>query len=1003
MQKSTHKWRLVLLLTLISCFISIDSFSQLSFTFTPVSGTWNSISGTTVFTNSEDDRVSGNLFLGFTFYYAGGAYTDFRVSTNGWISLGNNTTSSLNGNALTTTGNGPIIAPLWDDLLVPANSLTYQVTGTAGTRVLTVQWNNVRWNYNATGAVISFQAKFYEGTNIIEFIYDQNNRSVNNGSASIGINGGVNSNDFYSVSGNNTSAVATYGSETNWLYQKPDDGMTYRWTPNNMTYVSSTTGQVLGNVSKCNNLQQGIISVQVQTKGVTSPINLTQLKFDIVTTAISNLTGIHVYFTGDASGFAPANEFGSGTITPATGTITVTGTQKLVTGTNYFWIAFDVSPTAVATQTLDARCTEVTVAGTAYAPTVTNPASWRTIVDCNASIGPGGITGASFWVKADAGTSSTTDNTKISAWNDQSGNARHATNGTTDKQPTYLNNSTKNMNFNPVVDFDDASQSTTYGDFMDITGNGILSTGNNPYEAYAVIVPGANNLTTPGKFLFAGEAGMNKFNSFDVRSGYSVNDSWNMNDLILGNVWAPDALSMFTFDYNYTRRETFRAGASIGSVTGAGRTTANSNNALGFQKSGNLEFYDGSIAEIITYANTSHGTVTREKVESYLGIKYGVTLAHNYRASDNTIVWNIASNAAYNNNIIGIARDDNGALLQKQARSTSSQPDILTIYIGAAEVVSQASNTGTFTAGDKSFFMAGHNNGLPYASYLFTGERPTGICCRLVREWLVQKTNFTNADVKLKFNFDAITPGYITLNASDLRLLVDADGNFSNATILSSPTISITASGGVATITVPASVFNSTPYFTLASVTNNTALPLQLKAFSGLCRDQSVQVKWTTGTATTADFTIERSHDKLNFSPAGTLKSNASGNYAWTDQSPLPGTVYYRLKTTNDNGMTLYSTVITVNSCNTTGIQLSTNPVTNESTLMLQLSQNNLTEITLYDLMGRRFEVAGLTGKKSMEKGVYNIPVKLPGTVAGMYLLHVVVNGERQVYRIIKK
>ena len=1001
MQRHLHKWRLVLLLIAISCLNSINAFSQLSFTFSSVSGSWNSISGTTVFTSNEDDRLSSNLFLGFTFYYAGGAYSDFRVSTNGWLSLGNNTTNTLNSNALTTTGNGPIIAPLWDDLWIPANGLSYQVTGTTGSRVLTVQWNNARWNYSATAAVISFQVKLYEGTNVIEFIYDQNNKSVKDGSASIGINGGVSATDFYSVSGLDGSAVATYGSETNWLYQKPEDGRTYRWTPNNMTYLSSTTGQITTNVSKCNTLQQGIISVQVVTKGVTSPINLTQIKFDIVTTAVANLTGIHVYYTGDANGFAPANEFGGATITPVATTITVNGSQRLVPGTNYFWIAYDVNPAAPAAATLDARCTEFTVAGTAYAPSVTNPASWRTIVACTAA--PGGITGPSFWVKADAGTSSTTDNTKISSWNDQSGNTRHATSSSTDHQPRYRNTATKNMNFNPVVDFDEADQDVDDADFMDITSHGVMSTASNPYEVYAVIVPGAKNLSTPGKFLFAGEAGMNKFNAFDVRSGYSVNDSWNMNDLIVGNMWATDTLSMFTFDYNYSRRETFKAGASIGTQTGFGRIATNMNNALGYQKSGNLEFYDGSIAEIITYANTSHGTTTREKVESYLAIKYGVTLPHNYRASDNTIVWNVATNAAYNNNIIGIARDDIGSLLQKQSRSTSSRPDVLTVYIGASETVNQATNTGSFTAGDKSFFVVGHNNGLPFASYQFTGERPTGICCRIVREWLVQKTNFTNTDVKLKFNFDAITPGYITLNASDLRLLVDADGNFSNATILSSPTLTITTSGAVATVTVPASVFNSTPYFTLASVSTTTILPLQLKAFSGLCKDQAVQVKWTTATPAIADFSVERSNDKVNFSAAGTVKRNASGNYVWTDQSPLPGTIYYRLKTTNENDMVLYSPIITVSSCNTTGIQLSTNPVTNESTLMLQLSQNGVTEISVYDLMGRRSDVGGLTGKRSMERGVHYIPVNIPGTVAGMYLLHVVVNGERHVYRIIKK
>jgi hypothetical protein len=1002
MQKSLRWWRLVFLLTLTSCFNSLTTNAQIGFTFSTSSGSYNAIAGTVINTAAADDVISTNLFLGFTFYYAGGAYTDFRVSSNGFISLGNNTTNSMPTNNLSTTGNGPIVAPLWDDLLVPANGMSYQVTGTAGSRILTVQWANVRWSRTASNSIINFQVKFYEGTNVIEFIYDPTTRTPNNASASIGLSGGGAISDFYSVLIDaSLVATATYGSETNWNYRKPDDGDTYTWTPNNMFYVSSTTGQVTGNVSKCNNLQQAIISVQILTRGTVTPIALTQMKFDIVTTNVANLTGLHVYYSGNATGFAPANELGGVTITPATGTITVNGSQRLVTGTNYFWITYDVSPTAVSTQTLDARCTEITVSGTAYAPTITNPSGWRTIVDCSAA--PGGITGSSFWVKANAGTSTTTNNGKVATWNDQSGNARHATNATSANQPTYLNNSTNNMNYNPVVDFDAAAQSTAAADYMDINTSGILSTGNNPYEVYAVIVPGVGNLSAPGKFLFAGEAGMNKFNSFDVRSSYAVNDSWNMSDLIINNIWTTDKASMLTFDYNYNRRETFNAGTSIGVLNGSGRTTANLNNALAYQRTGNLEFYDGGIAEIITYANASHGTTTREKVQSYLAVKYGVTLSHNYRNSDGAVVWNVATNAAYNNNIIGIARDDNGAQLQKQSKSTSVQQDILAIYIGASETVDQATNTGSFTAGDKSYFMVGSNNAPPVGGFPANPEKPTGICCRIPREWLVQKTNFTNTDVKLKFDFNSITPGYNPLNAGDLRLLVDADGNFTNATILNTPTITINAAAGIATITVPASTFNSTPYFTLASVSANTILAIQLKSFAGICKDQAIQLRWTSLTPTAYDFTVERSQDKVNFSPVGTVKDNVTDIFSWTDQAPLPGTLYYRLKTTQDNGSTLYSTILTVNSCNTTAIQLYTNPSTNESTLMLQLQKNDQPEISLYDLAGRRVEVQGLTGKRTMDKGVHYLPVTIPGKVAGMYMLHVTLNGEQHVFKVLKR
>jgi hypothetical protein len=280
---------------------------------------------------------------------------------------------------------------------------------------------------------------------------------------------------------------------------------------------------------------------------------------------------------------------------------------------------------------------------------------------------------------------------------------------------------------------------------------------------------------------------------------------------------------------------------------------------------------------------------------------------------------------------------------------------------------------------------------------------PAGVCCRIDREWLVQQTNFTNTDIKLEFNFNSVTPGTVPLNTADLRLLVDADGNFTNATILNTPTISISSGSGIATITVPASAFIGKAYFTLASVSTNTLLPIELNSFTGLCRDSDIQIKWTTAQTATTDFTLERSADKVNFSAIGVVKSNISGYYTWVDQSPLPGTMYYRLKTVAGNGSTQYSSIIAVTSCNQNHTMLTTDPVTGESMLTLQLLRSETTEISLFDGLGQKLNAPGVTGKRSMTRGVYYIPVKIPGSAAGMYLLHVNINGDKQVYRILKR
>jgi hypothetical protein len=1003
MQKSLLQWRLSVLLLFVVCsFSKFSANAQLSYSFTQSTGTYNSISGTSVFGALADNDISGLLDIGFSFTYGCNVYTQFKVSSNGFISLGNSTLKNMSSNLLSITGNGPILAPLWDDLMITANNLAYTTSGSSGNKILTVQWNSARWDKNAGNSVISFQVKLYENGNAIEFIYNQNGTNVSNGSASIGISGGYVATDFYSLSNvGGTTAVSTYGTETNNLNTRPVNGKTFKFTPNNMSFTSATTTQITTNLSKCNNLQQAIVGVQVVTAGCKSAISATEFQFNLTgTTANSDVTGIHIYYTADNSGYSPVNEFNASAITvpTGTGTVTVTGSRTLVAGINYFWIAYDVNSAATTGNDLDAQCTQIKVGGSNRTLTITDPTGVRDIVNCAAA--PGGVTNASFWIKGNQFATSTANGAKVSAWNDNSGSSRHATNATTANQPTYRDNATQNINFYPVVEFDDASQDAATADFMDINNGGILSADNNAYEVYAVIVPGVNNLSMPGKFLFAGDVNPNCFNSFDVRSNHAINDSWNMNDLILNNQWSDDTPLMLTFDYNYANREMFIAGGSVGTLTGPRRSSPIFNSAIGYQRSSGVEYYDGSIAEIITYANTSHTSTQRYKVESYLALKYGITLTHNYTSSNGTVIWNMATNTSYNKNIIGIVQDNAMSLTQRQAKSISANKDILTVYIGTTKQANQGNNTATFTAGDRSYFMVGTNYDSPVSTYPLSTEKPAGVCCRIMREWLVQPANFSNTDIKLEFDFNSVTAGYMTLNSADLRLLADDDGNFSNATIVVPS--AVTAAAGVATLTVPASTFTSKRYFTLASVSINTLLPLDLKSFSGSCNNNAVQLKWATAQPAIGSITIERSTDRVSFVTAGVSSSNASGNYSWTDESPLPGTLYYRLKTTADNGSVLYSSAVTVVGCNKTHINLSTNPATGQSILTLQLPQNETAEINLYDVMGRRFEAPGLTGKRNLSKGFYNMPVHVPGNTAGIYFLSVNVNGDKQVYRILK-
>ncbi|MBL7700682.1 MAG: gliding motility-associated C-terminal domain-containing protein [Ferruginibacter sp.] len=124
------------------------------------------------------------------------------------------------------------------------------------------------------------------------------------------------------------------------------------------------------------------------------------------------------------------------------------------------------------------------------------------------------------------------------------------------------------------------------------------------------------------------------------------------------------------------------------------------------------------MAEVIIYSNTLTAA-ERNKIESYLAVKYGFTLNqlaannNNYVATNAAITWDRALNSAYANDITGIGRDDATALNQKQSRSVNTT-SLVTLYNGsyAAGVfpTENASNSNSFS-NDLSFLLVGDNGG----------------------------------------------------------------------------------------------------------------------------------------------------------------------------------------------------------------------------------------------------------------------------------------------------
>jgi len=165
-------------------------------------GTYAAITGT-VAGIAGDEELTDALPLGFTFNYCGTAYTQVKMSSNGYLAVGSahNWFYSYE-NFLNSTSSEyyPFIAPLWDDLNMDAGSVRYEQSGSAPNRIFTAQWANARWDWNGTPGQ-NFQVKLYETSDKIEFIYGTMITPANDsGGATIGINmapGG--SGNFWSI------------------------------------------------------------------------------------------------------------------------------------------------------------------------------------------------------------------------------------------------------------------------------------------------------------------------------------------------------------------------------------------------------------------------------------------------------------------------------------------------------------------------------------------------------------------------------------------------------------------------------------------------------------------------------------------------------------------------------------------------------------------------------------------------------------------------------------
>ena len=260
--------KLYLLILLVSIYSS-SLFAQVSgYSFTSTSLTYNAVSGGTILgTSTNDESVFNNsvtgvynatatntgFAIGFNFTYNGIGYDKFAVCTNGYIVLGTGTFSIANltqgiiGTS-NTAGYANVVTAFNQDLEGTAalgSELSYQTTGTTGSRVLIIQWKNYRV-YGTAGTVLNFQIRLNEANNSIDFVYGTMTGIATNKNAQVGLRGANNA-DFNArttiSNWTTTTAAATNTNDCTFSSTVfPASGLTFSFVAPAPCTVSPTAG-----------------------------------------------------------------------------------------------------------------------------------------------------------------------------------------------------------------------------------------------------------------------------------------------------------------------------------------------------------------------------------------------------------------------------------------------------------------------------------------------------------------------------------------------------------------------------------------------------------------------------------------------------------------------------------------------------------------------------------------------------------------------------------------
>ncbi|MGE8556626.1 MAG: beta strand repeat-containing protein [Chryseobacterium jejuense] len=430
--------------------------------------------------------------------------------------------------------------------------------------------------------------------------------------------------------------------------------------------------------------------------------------------------------------------------------------------------------------------TEVTINGVIYETANVALTNGQFFTFAGFGLAPGGVvSNLSYWYRADKDAVNTGDGTDVTAWTDQFSGTTSAQLGS-NSLPKFKTGTSNYFNFNPGVNFTAGTQTlgnvnvrTFSEDSYDVftfTKEGMTSGGAHPSIFRSLV----DNALLTGDIRRWDGLGIVMDNRIERFSNTGGNTDYYGTPTGAFSTTIPSIMYHTFTALSTTKALNGAANFATTNHTGTGVRNLNGGHLFGDSQFGgngsDNRGFIGNLGETIIYGAGNLTTTERRRVDSYLAIKYGVTLGRvntdHYLATDETIVWNGTTGTTYNNNIFGVTRDDIEAFEQKVSKSVNAGTILTVATISDFASPNQlAARTGFVN--DKTYFLMGDNNvtATPLVNTTIAGN----IMKRIQRTWLSQRSNTPGA---LYFEADLSSYGATFSAGNSIQMIVADDAAF---------------------------------------------------------------------------------------------------------------------------------------------------------------------------------------------------------------------------------